>query len=56
VRLAGGPPRLLLDGELAEVFAGGEAAVVRVDPATGPVPVTVSGQGVRRLTVHAISR
>jgi beta-fructofuranosidase len=56
VRLAGGPPRLLLDGELAEVFAGGEAAVVRVDPATGPVPVSVSGQGVRRLTVHAISR
>jgi hypothetical protein len=53
-RLGGGPLRLLLDAELAEVFAAGDAAVVRVDPATGPVPVTVSGRGVRRLTVHAM--
>jgi beta-fructofuranosidase len=50
----GGPVRLLLDAELAEVFAGGDAAVVRVDPAPAPVPVTVSGQGVRRLTIHAM--
>jgi beta-fructofuranosidase len=48
--------RLLLDAELAEVFAAGDAAVVRLDPATGAVPVTVAGQGVRRLTVWALSR
>jgi hypothetical protein len=45
---------VLLDAELAEVFAAGDAAVVRLDPAAGPV--TVSGQGVRRISVHALSR
>jgi beta-fructofuranosidase len=56
-RLPGGSRvRLLLDAELTEVFAGDDAAVVRVDPATGPVTVTVSGQGLRRLTVHGMSR
>jgi beta-fructofuranosidase len=54
-RLGGGPLRLLLDAELAEVYAAGDAAVVRVDPATGPVPVTVSGAGVRRLVVHEMT-
>jgi beta-fructofuranosidase len=51
---ASGRVRLLLDAELAEVFAGGDVAVVRVDPAAGPVAVSV--QGVRRITVHALSR
>src|SRR6185312_11957193 len=51
---ASGRVRLLLDAELAEVFAAGDAAVVRVDPATGPV--TVSAQGVRRMIVRAVSR
>jgi beta-fructofuranosidase len=51
---ASGRFRLLLDAQLAEVFAGGDAAVVRLDPATGPV--TVSAQGVRRIRVHAVSR
>jgi beta-fructofuranosidase len=51
---ASGRVRLLLDADLAEVFAGGDVAVVRVDPATGPVAVSV--QGVRRMTVHALSR
>jgi beta-fructofuranosidase len=53
---AAGRVRLLLDAELAEVFAAGDAAVVRVDPATGPAPVSVSGTGVRRLVVYALSR
>jgi len=53
---AGDRVRLFLDAELAEVFAGGDAAVVRLDPGTGPVPVTVSGAGVRRIRVHALSR
>ncbi|WP_448623830.1 glycoside hydrolase family 32 protein [Geodermatophilus sp. URMC 64] len=46
--------RLLVDAELAELFVTGEGAVVRLDPATGPVPVTVSGRGVRHLTVHGM--
>ena len=54
-----GPARLrvLLDAGLAEVFAGGDAAVLRLDPAPGPVTVRVSaagGAGVRRLTVHGM--
>jgi len=46
--------RVVLDAELAGGFAAGGAAVVRLDPATGPLTVTVSGQGVGRLTVHAM--
>jgi beta-fructofuranosidase len=48
--------RLVLDAGLAEVFAAGEAAVLRLDPAAGPVPLAVSGQGVHRLTVWAMPR
>jgi beta-fructofuranosidase len=44
--------RLLLDAELAEVFAGGDVAVVRTDPSPGPVDLTVSG--VHRLTAWAM--
>jgi beta-fructofuranosidase len=51
---AGDRVRLLLDAELAEVFCAGDAAVVRVDPADGPVPVSAQGAG--RLTVHGLSR
>jgi len=51
--------RLLLDVGVAEVFAGGDAASVRLesadgDPAGGPVPLTVSGAAVHRLTVHGM--
>lgn len=35
----GGPIRLLLDATIAEVFTGGEAAALRLAPATGPVLV-----------------